>query len=65
VHDRLDLAFDSLGPLTLKNVPRPVEAFLVKSSETPTPVERILVHGIGEALPLPDKPSIAVLASLT
>ena len=28
----------------------------------PNSVERSLVHGTGEALPLPDKPSIAVLA---
>jgi TolB-like protein len=28
----------------------------------PHTVERALVHGTGEALPLPDKPSIAVLA---
>ena len=28
----------------------------------PKSVERSLVHGTGEALPLPDKPSIAVLA---
>ena len=27
-----------------------------------SPVERSLLHGTGEALPLPDKPSIAVLA---
>jgi adenylate cyclase len=29
VHGRLDLAFEELGPLTLKNIARPVEAFLL------------------------------------
>ena len=29
VHGRLDLAFEELGPLDLKNISRPVEAFLV------------------------------------
>lgn len=44
---------------------RPVEAFVVRlhyASTTPKSVERSLVNGTGEALPLPDKPSIAVLA---
>jgi adenylate cyclase len=65
VHGRLDLAFEDLGVLDLKNIARPVEAFLLRPnagasvSET---VERVLVQGTGEALPLPDKPSIAVLA---
>jgi adenylate cyclase len=30
VHDRLDLAFESLGTLNLKNITRPVEAFVVR-----------------------------------
>src|SRR3954454_21350502 len=30
VHDRLDLAFEALGPLELKNVVRPVEAFVAR-----------------------------------
>ena len=63
VHGRLDLAFEELGPLELKNIARPVEAFLVRpAAATLKSVERSLVHGTGEALPLPDKPSIAVLA---
>jgi len=63
VHDRLDLAFEALGPLNLKNIARPVEAFVVRSAAIRTKsVEHTLVHGTGEDLPLPDKPSIAVLA---
>ena len=59
VHGRLGLEFEELGPLNLKNIARPVEAFLVEASRAP--IERTLVHGSGDALPLPDKPSIAVL----
>ena len=40
-----------------------MEAFLIRRNTPTVPksVERSLVHGTGEALPLPDKPSIAVL----
>ena len=65
VRDRLDLAFEELGPLNLKNIARPVEAFVLRleaAATAPKSVERSLVHGTGEALPLPDRPSIAVLA---
>ena len=30
VHDRLDLAFEDLGPLNLKNIARPVDAFVLR-----------------------------------
>ena len=57
VRDRLDTAFDNGGTQTLKNIARPVQvwrwqpgtAVLAKPAPAPT------------ALPLPDKPSIAVL----
>ena len=57
VRDRLDTAFDDGGTQTLKNIARPVQvwrwqpgtAALPKPAPAPT------------ALPLPDKPSIAVL----
>ncbi len=55
----------SLGPLILKNIDRPVEAFVLRlgaGATTPKSVERSLVHNTGEPLPLPGKPSIAVLA---
>jgi len=61
VHDQLDLTFEPLGPLSLKNISRPVDAFLVRPTAMPRSVEQALVHGTS-ALPLPDKPSIAVLA---
>jgi adenylate cyclase len=65
VQDRLSLAFEELGLLNLKNISRPVEAFVVRFDDATNAlkaVERSLVHNTGEALPLPDRPSIAVLA---
>src|SRR5690348_15259292 len=65
MHGRLDLAFEELGVLNLRNIARPVEAFVLRSDVGASQsrlVERALVQGAGEALPLPDKPSIAVLA---
>jgi TolB-like protein/class 3 adenylate cyclase len=62
VHGRLGLEFDELGPRGLKNIARPVEAFLLRpdtSATTPRPVEQALAGGVN--LPLSDKPSIAVL----
>ena len=61
---RLDLAFEALGALNLKNIAEPVEAFVLRSGSTPIlqSVERQILQGTGEALPLPDKPLIAVLA---
>jgi predicted ATPase len=35
LHGRLDLAFEALGPLHLKNIGRPVEAFVVKLDASP------------------------------
>jgi adenylate cyclase len=60
---RLDVAFEALGSLNLKNIAHPVEAFMLSLATTVgtlQSVERLLVHGAG-TLPLPDKPSIAVL----
>jgi adenylate cyclase len=64
VSGRNDLTFQALGPLSLRNIDQPVEAFVLRPEALTVEksVERTLVHGTGEALPLPDKPSIAVLA---
>ena len=63
VRDRLNLAFEELGELNLKNIARPVEAFALKlNSAVSESAERSLTHNSREALPLPDRPSIAVLA---
>jgi TolB-like protein len=56
VHGRLDLSFEALGNLNLKNINRPVEAFLVKIGKA----TGAKIEGSG-APPLPDRPSIAVL----
>ena len=55
VHDRLDLTFEPLGALNLKNISRPVEAFVLRSDVSRVP--RAI-----DAVPARDKPSIAVLA---
>jgi len=63
VHGRLDLAFEELGALSLKNIARPVEAFVLTfdTGTAPKSLEESLFHNTPEVLPLPDKPSIAVL----
>ena len=64
VHGRLDLTFGELGALSLKNIARPVEAFAVRPStaEASNAIDRPDDYKTGEPLPLPDRPSIAVLA---
>jgi len=56
VRDRLDIAFEDLGEQQVKNIARPVRTYgiaLGASSRAALPV--------GAPLPLPDKPSLAVL----
>jgi adenylate cyclase len=52
VHDKLDLGFNDKGEIELKKIQRPVQVSLIQGSK---------VGGQATALPLPDKPSIAVL----
>jgi adenylate cyclase len=52
VRDKLDLGFKNKGEIELKNILRPVQVFVIGGTQ---------VEGQGIALPLPDKPSIAVL----
>jgi adenylate cyclase len=64
VHDRLDVGFDGLGTLNLKNIARPIEAFVVRPALTtavPMSDERSSVSDPTQTLPLPERPSIAVL----
>jgi adenylate cyclase len=51
---RLEAAFEDLGELALKNIPRPVRAYRVRVGEAAPAEARA-------ALPLPAKPSIAVM----
>jgi adenylate cyclase len=73
VRDRLDIAFDDLGEHQVKNIVRPVRVFRVTlthpaATAPGSPLSRIAGEGAerqrreaGEGLPLPDKPSLAVL----
>src|SRR5262249_55604498 len=53
---KLPVGFVDLGPQQVKNISQPIKAYRITAENwpTPTPVE-------GSSLPLPDKPSIAVL----
>ena len=62
MHGRLGLAFEELGLLNLKNIARPVEAFVVRLDRTDASMDRPLLYGGRETIRLPDRPSIAVLA---
>jgi adenylate cyclase len=57
VRDRLDIAFDDGGAQALKNIARPVQVWRWRpgTAEPPQPAP------VPTALPLPDKPSVAVL----
>jgi adenylate cyclase len=52
---RLDLAFEDMGEQTLKNMTRPVRVYRVSGANAAAK------SSAASALPLPDKPSIAVL----
>ena len=58
VRDRLDFAFEDLGEQQVKNIARPVRVYRVR--DPATPVKEPLPTS-SQPLPLPDKPSIAVL----
>jgi TolB-like protein/class 3 adenylate cyclase len=66
VAGRVQASFDDLGNLALKNIERPVQAFAVKWEPSDwqlcvTAEEPVVLTGAPTPLPLPDKPSIAVL----
>src|SRR5438046_567227 len=68
VRDRLDCVFEDLGEQNLKNIARPVRVYRVESGIGPgasRPLSGVDATGTAAvqpaALPLPDKPSIAVL----
>src|SRR5262245_58331695 len=52
VRDKLDLSFVDKGEIELKNIQRPIQVFVIGGAKVERPVT---------TLPLPDKPSIAVL----
>jgi len=55
---QLDLAFEDMGEQQLKNITRPVRVYRVRDRATPL---QETSPASFEPLPLPDKPSIAVL----
>ena len=55
VEAKLRMEFDYLGEQTVKNIKKPVRVYRVKMAS------RVSDLGMGRELPLPDKPSIAVL----
>jgi len=58
IRNRIDLTFESLGDKKVKNIDRPVGVWQWRLRSTPALVDAVIS---GEALSLPDKPSIAVL----
>ncbi len=58
VRTKLDVGFDDLGPQEVKNIAEPVRAYRVRVKDGPASAAR---QASGVSLPLPDKPSIAVL----
>jgi adenylate cyclase len=61
VRDRLPFAFEDLGEQQVKNIARPVRVYRVRmESPLPNPPPQAGEGRVG-VLPLPDKPSIAVL----
>jgi len=65
VHDqvegKIEAAFEDLGEHTVKNIDKPIRVYRV-SDQTGAPVKSTTAEGADEPLPLPNKPSIAVLA---
>jgi adenylate cyclase len=56
VEGKLDAGFEDRGEQQLKNISKPVHAYALCGAAHSEPIEKL-----GAALPLPDKPSIAVL----
>ncbi len=64
IHDQIEgkvsATFDDLGEHTVKNIDKPIRVYRV-SDQAGAPVKATKVEGADRPLPLPDKPSIAVL----
>jgi adenylate cyclase len=64
VHNKRELEFVDMGPQALKNIPDPVRAYRVAAGadeSVPQDAPRNAAARPPKALPLPDKPSLAVL----
>ena len=58
MHGRLDLVFEELGSLNLKNIARPVEAFIIRVDDEAT---RAPIRNTPQGMSSSGKPSVAVL----
>ena len=58
VHERLNLVFEGIGALNLKNIARPVEAFVIRVDDEAT---RTLIRNTPRGMSSSGKPSVAVL----
>ena len=58
VHERLNLVFEGIGSLNLKNIARPVEAFIIRVDDEAT---RALIRNTPQGMSSSGKPSVAVL----
>ncbi|MEH2507134.1 class 3 adenylate cyclase [Bradyrhizobium sp. AZCC 1578] len=62
VRGKVEIACDDMGPQSLKNIAEPMRAWRVRlTGQNPAAVRSGLAASQPRALPLPDKPSIAVL----
>ncbi|WP_312016997.1 adenylate/guanylate cyclase domain-containing protein [Bradyrhizobium jicamae] len=61
VRGKMTFAFDDLGERSLKNIDRPLRIYVVRSVARSAKAPAALIPEVGRSLPLPDKPSIAVL----
>jgi adenylate cyclase len=61
VRGKTAFAFDDLGERSLKNIDRPVRIYATRSPVSPAPAPAKSPAEARNSLPLPDKPSIAVL----
>jgi TolB-like protein/class 3 adenylate cyclase/Tfp pilus assembly protein PilF len=65
IRGKTKFAFDDLGDRILKNIERPVRLYAVRGASSPvtaaTEVVSTILSNAHDPLPLPDKPSIAVL----
>src|SRR3982074_676266 len=62
VRGKTSFAFDDIGEKTLKNIDRPVRLYAVRSAVSSATASARSHPETGKLLPLPDRPSIAVLS---
>jgi adenylate cyclase len=62
IRGKVEIVCDDLGPQSLKNIAEPMRAWRIKpSGQSPATTQMASLAGQAPTLPLPDKPSIAVL----